>query len=153
VSEAVADELAWVYIEHVRFGAITLARFVFLLAILAPTWLGPAMTPLVAALGGAPEHHCLCGMKRGECGCPECDALEHARAHDHDGLPGIRTTCDTDGIAPVAHAPMAFMPNMPLAVSPAIAAAEIAPMLPSEPFSFDGDKPPTPPPRQSRAPS
>jgi hypothetical protein len=130
---------------------MTLTRLVVLLVVLAPAWLGPAMSPLVAALGGAPEHHCLCGMKRGECGCPECEALEHARAHDEDGMPGIRATCDSDGIAPAAHPPVTFVPNMRLAISPAIDAPTTAPARSNDPIDLHREKPPTPPPRQPRA--
>jgi len=135
------------------FRALTFARLAVLLALIAPVWLGPAMAPLVIALGGAPEHHCLCGMKHGECGCPECEALEHARAHEHDSpLPTIRSTCDTDGVL------IAQVPAMPFVASfhvvaaaacPSTRASEPEPAI--DPVQRLANPPLTPPPRHTRA--
>jgi len=127
---------------------LTLARLVILLVLVAPTWLGPAMTPLVQALGGVAEHHCLCGMKRGECGCPECEALEHARAHDRAGLPGIRTTCDSDGVAATGAAVGAFLPTGRLVVATATPTSDVAPSRATDPTFIQRS---APPPRQIRA--
>ena len=132
---------------------LTFARLAVLLALIAPVWLGPAMTPLVIALGGAPEHHCMCGMKRGECGCPDCEALERARAHENDSpLPSVRSRCETDG------ALVAGCPAMPFVASfHAIADAALPSTEASEPPpSLDPEErlttpPPTPPPRHTRA--
>ncbi|HEX4512646.1 MAG TPA: hypothetical protein VH054_03895 [Polyangiaceae bacterium] len=147
-----ADELGWVYTEVVPARALSFARMMALLVVIAPTWLGPAMGPLVAALGGLAEHHCLCGMKRGECGCPECETLDHVRARERAArLPGVRVTCDTDGVAPSPAAPAAFLPATFIALVPPPVVRASASFASPTLLPIRGEGPPTPPPRQTRA--
>ncbi len=79
-----------------------LAFIVFVIAL--PIALGPATSMVTRLLGGEPQHHCACGMKRGECGCPECEHVEK-RVHKYVT---VRSGCeDDDGVARA--------PNLPLA--------------------------------------
>ncbi len=85
-----------------------LAFIVFVIAL--PIALGPATSTVTRFLGGELEHHCACGMKRGQCGCPECEHLEHARrdAKRASKYVAVRSTCeDDDGLVRA--------PNLPLA--------------------------------------
>ena len=131
---------------HRRFGLVRLA---FLLALIAPVWLGPAMMPLVHALGGEPTHTCACGMKRGTCGCPACAALERERTSKYVSTnPVVRNTCDDDEVAPTPAAPCvpAFASGLVVASSSVRAAA---PLFAPQPICHNLDEPPTPPPRSA----
>lgn len=119
-----------------------------MLALIAPVWLGPAMMPLVHALGGDPSHNCACGMKRGTCGCPTCAALERERAHV-SANPVVRNTCDDDEVAPTPTAAPcvpAFTSGLVVASSSVRAAA---PIFTPQPIGHNLDEPPTPPPRSA----
>jgi len=63
-----------------------------------PIALGPATSTVTRLLGGEPEHKCMCGMKRGECGCPDCEKLEAQRRADHreHTYAMIRSGCEDD---------------------------------------------------------
>jgi hypothetical protein len=112
-------------------------------------WLGPAMTPLVAALGGAPEHHCACGMKRGTCGCPECAALERARARENRDarLPTVRTTCDDTDVSPSAAAIPPCVAASPVGLVAASSVRVDVSITALRPIDANLIEPPTPPPR------
>ncbi len=122
------------------------------LVLAAPLLLGPGGSAVLRALGAADVHRCACGMKQGECGCPECERLEHARTHEAEMLRGhavLKSTCDGDGAAPAWGAMPAF--TAPIAsVLPAPAfelRAFVAP--PDVDPSLERARPPTPPPRSS----
>lgn len=93
-----------------------LLRLLFVFAIALPLGAGPAMSTLF----GEPEHTCLCGMKAGECGCPECVQLEKSKvAERKSGAPIVRSGCtDQDVVA---------APALPNAVASAIVALVPAP--------------------------
>ncbi len=133
-----------------RAAVHAVVKLCCLLVVLAPVWLGPATMPVIRALGGVQEHHCMCGMKMGECHCPECEALAHERLLERRATPYpvIHSTCDTDPPAPA--------PALPTC-SPAGLTAELAPLprvvtvtrapQPLPLRSRGPDEPPTPPPR------
>jgi len=64
-------------------------------AILAPLLFGPALTPLVHALGAQVEHRCACGMAPGECGCSVCARVERER-RESARRPLVRSGCEDD---------------------------------------------------------
>ena len=119
-----------------------------LVVLLAPVWLGPAYAPVVRALGAATaQHHCACGMKRGQCGCPTCIAEDQERQHPSRHMI-VRNTCDSDDFVPTfAVAPQAVARNASMIVPVAVTRARDT--LPPAPL-HDGDatEPPTPPPRR-----
>jgi hypothetical protein len=121
----------------------------------APLLLGPGSGAILRALGGADEHRCACGMKAGECGCPECERLEHARQLEADALRGrsvMRSTCDDNGarLAPAGGLLVATAPTH--AVLPAVAFERMEPLTGSQPDrSLERARPPTPPPRHTSA--
>jgi hypothetical protein len=127
-------------------------RFVTLVVALvvgAPLVLGPASAWALDALGSGPVHACACGMKQGECGCPECARVLAQRKAD-DTPTGYRTfkrACDDD-------APATPLTPLPPA-APALAALNLPPCpaaraLPA-PVAIlrtrDRAPPPPPPPR------
>jgi hypothetical protein len=121
------------------------------LAVLLPMILGPGLGPVTRALGGASEHLCACGMARGTCGCPECEALERARLREHAPrpYPVVRARCAGDDEVLPGYA--ALPPSLPgsqsvlLPPSPrALAKLE----RPAEALSCDPSPPATPPPRR-----
>jgi hypothetical protein len=71
-----------------------------------PIALGPATAEFTRWLGGEPEHVCMCGMKRGTCGCPACERLEAERRADArtSKLATVHRSCEGDDgvIAPPA---------------------------------------------------
>ncbi len=116
----------------------------------APLLLGPGAGALLRALGGADEHRCACGMKAGQCGCPECERLEQRKQLEAEVLRGhavLRSTCDDHAAAlggaalPVATAPVAsVLPRVPFELRTLV--------VPHEPDpSLERARPPTPPPR------
>jgi hypothetical protein len=124
-----------------------LAFIVFVIAL--PIALGPATSTVTRLLGGEVQHHCACGMKRGQCGCAECEHVEASRrdAKRVHKYVTVRSSCeDDDGVARA--------PNLPL-VTPALAGF----VLVSPPsVTFDAEpirelrtqlskEPSTPPPR------
>lgn len=123
--------------------------YALLVFLLAPVWLGPAMGPLVRALGGAvTEHACACGMKRGQCGCPLCVAEEKARLYESKHIT-VRTNCNDDGVAPVvAIAPLATGASV-TSVIPAAEARTPARLEAPSPHLRTSEPPETPPPRRA----
>jgi len=130
-----------------------LVAFAVAFAIVAPMTLGPAMGPLTAALGGAFEHRCACGMVPGTCGCPECARVEHQRLRDHAPVPYsiVRSQCEDDEVAP------GFV-GLPLALAAPpgfiiMEPAESTLVLPRPPeaLSREETEPSTPPPRRVAA--
>ncbi len=115
-----------------------------------PIALGPATSTVTRWLGGEPEHKCMCGMKRGECGCPDCEKLEAERRADHreHATAMIRSGCeDDDGFVRASPIPVAV---------PVSDGALVVASAPSEPmFVFSKGplesqfllEPSTPPPR------
>ena len=124
-----------------------LAFIVFVIAL--PIALGPATSTVTRLLGGELDHHCACGMKRGQCGCPECEHLEASRRDAkrvHKHLTVRRSCEDDDGVARA--------PNLPLA-TPVLAGFVL---VPAPSVTFDAEpipelrtqlskQPSTPPPR------
>jgi hypothetical protein len=76
----------------------TLALLTVWLAVALPIALGPATLTVTRWLGGDAVHRCLCGMKRGTCGCPECARIERQRSDAARGhaQPTFRAACDDD---------------------------------------------------------
>jgi hypothetical protein len=129
-----------------------LLGFALVLAVLAPMLLGPALGPLTRALGGTDEHRCACGMVQGECGCPECEALEHQRLREHAPrpYPVLRSQCGGDD---VASGFAALPPALPLRVAfvlPPPRTSLLTLERPSEALSREMTEPATPPPRRAR---
>ena len=121
-----------------------LAWLVFV--VLLPAALGPARMTIERALGGEPSHTCACGMKRGTCGCPECERLEEAKKHVGKHV-AIRSTCeDDDGFVRAPATPIVTPPNAPLVVARATSVVRELPNV----SSLDSElatEPSTPPPR------
>jgi hypothetical protein len=114
-----------------------------------PIGLGPATSTVVRLLGGGPEHVCMCGMKRGTCGCPECQRLEaerragrRVRAYDV-----IHRTCDGDDGVAVTPALPPFVSAPDGVAVPEPAAAKTAPTPIAALRSQLAREPSTPPPR------
>src|SRR5436190_1424739 len=96
--------------------------------------------------GGEPEHTCLCGMKAGECGCPDCIAIEKARTADRH-VPMLRSSCMDDEAVITG-------PALPLASATALTHVLDAPrgerisvLAPPSLCEQTTRAPPTPPPR------
>jgi hypothetical protein len=128
-----------------------LAGVVFVLALLAPLILGPALGPLAVALGGGAEHRCACGMVQGSCGCPECERIEHQRLHERSPAPYavLRSQCHDDEATPGAPA---LPPGIEAPAGFALAApsSSRAPTRdPAAARSREATEPRTPPPRRS----
>jgi len=114
--------------------------------VMLPVALGPARMTIERALGGEPSHACACGMKRGTCGCPECERLEQAakKASKHVA---VRNTCeDDDGFARAPAAPIVTPPNAPLVIVTASFTQRERPSV-SSLDSLLAREPSTPPPR------
>jgi len=127
----------------------TLAALLVALAVLAPMMLGPALSPLTQALGGAVEHRCACGMAPGTCGCPECARIEHQRSQERAPAPYavLRSECERNEVAPGFTAlPPALEapPGCWIARAPTARAALLSP---PERHSREATEPVTPPPR------
>jgi len=129
-----------------RSSALRLAAFAWLVVLLAPLALGPALSPLVAALGGTPEHHCMCGMKLGACHCPECAAHEHDQKRTSH-LPTVRATCETDATVPATFAPATCLPTFHVEAQRATSIDSFVAFEDTDPIVHAADRPPTPPPR------
>lgn len=125
-----------------------LLRFVFsiaaAIAIAFPLVCGPMIGAIVT---GEQEHTCLCGMKAGECGCPDCIAVEKQRVDDRRAThPIVRSSCND---------PEAIVgPSLPTAIASAITAIAEAPrgerisvLAPPSWSAQITHSPPTPPPR------
>jgi hypothetical protein len=114
--------------------------------VMLPVALGPARTTIERALGGEASHACACGMKRGTCGCPECERIEQEAKRTAMHV-AVRNACEgDDGLARPPAAPIVTPPNAPLVVA---RATSIARELPSA-SSLDSQlarEPSTPPPR------
>jgi hypothetical protein len=125
-------------------------RFLAWLAfvVMLPVALGPARMTIERALGGEPSHACACGMKRGTCGCPECERLDR-EAKKVSKHVAVRSTCeDDDGFVRAPAAPIVTMPNAPLVVARATSVMWERPSV----SSLDSQlarEPSTPPPRAS----
>lgn len=123
-------------------------RFLVWLAfvVMLPVALGPARATIERALGGEPSHACACGMKRGTCGCPECERLEQ-EAKKISKHVAVRNACEDDGgLVRAPAAPIVTPPNAPLVVA---RASSVPQELPSV-SSLDSQlarEPSTPPPR------
>ncbi len=120
------------------------------LVLAAPLLLGPGANAVLRALGAADVHRCACGMKQGECGCPECERMEHAREHEAEALRGhavLKSTCDRDGATPGYSSLPAFA--APLASALPAPAFELRAFVAAPDFdpSLERARPPTPPPR------
>jgi hypothetical protein len=122
-----------------------LVAMLALVALIAPLWLGPALDPLVRALGAEREHTCACGMVPGKCDCPECadEQQPHADPICKSGCNGSPSLSLPDAIhACVLPAPFALRGASPSSRAAPRCAAELVPL--------DANAPPTPPPRSSR---
>ena len=122
-----------------------LACLVALAAVLfAPLLLGPALAPLVHALGGEAAHHCACGMEPGKCGCPECEHQAQPDGQAHF----VKSSCDDGGDALPAfgvHA-VAVVPYLTRLAAPS--AERVPPYAaPAALHARERERPPTPPPR------
>jgi hypothetical protein len=115
-------------------------------AVMLPVALGPARTPIERALGGEPSHACACGMKRGTCGCPECERVEREKETVSKHI-AVRNACeDDDGFVRAPATPLVIVPNAALVVA---RATSVTRELPSA-SSLDSQlarEPSTPPPR------
>jgi hypothetical protein len=118
-------------------------------ALALPIALGPALSTVTRLLAGPPVHVCMCGMKRGTCGCPECQALEterRAARHVHRFAIVHRTCDDDDGVAVAPALPAFVGPPDGVAVTPP-PAARTAPTTVAALRSQLTREPSTPPPR------
>ena len=129
--------------------AALLVALAVAMAVVGPMMLGPALSPLMQALGGAADHRCACGMAPGTCGCPECARIEHQRSRERAPAPYavLRSQCQDDEVAP-------GFSGLPLAIEAAtglrIARAPVArdsQTSPPKSLSRERTEPVTPPPR------
>jgi hypothetical protein len=135
-------------VEQVAERTRRIIRLVCVLAtalvLAAPLLLGPALSPLVRALGGEAQHHCACGMEPGKCGCPEC---EHREAPD--GLPHIvKSSCSDGGdvLPSFGGLPVAFLPRVARVPAPSVERLPLV-LAYEDVDARDRVRPPTPPPR------
>jgi hypothetical protein len=111
-------------------------------------WLGPAMGPVVRALGATADHQCACGMKRGECGCPICVAEAHESQHPSRHMV-IRNRCESDDFVPTfAVAPHAIGATA-VATIPVTNTRTREVLSPTPLHDQTANQPPTPPPRRA----
>jgi hypothetical protein len=132
-----------------RFADVVVG-VVLAMAVLLPMTLGPSLGPAMRALGGACVHLCACGMVRGTCGCPECEAIERARIREHAPHPYavLRARCGGEEDAP-GYA--ALPPSLPAASgAPLPRTPRVMAKLerPAQALSRDPSEPATPPPRR-----
>jgi hypothetical protein len=114
--------------------------------VMLPVALGPARTTIERALGGEQTHTCACGMKRGTCGCPECERTQQ-EAKKVSKRVTVRNACENDdGLARAPAAPIVTPPNAPLVVARATSIAQERPSV-SSIHSQLVREPSTPPPR------
>jgi hypothetical protein len=119
---------------------------VLLFFVTLPIALGPATVRLLA---GEEDHQCMCGMKRGTCGCPDCERLEQMRKHDREHAPQypvVKGKCNADTEALTAFSPPAVL-RAPLEVRQAAHVGQVPTLMSSSLQSVDHAPPPTPPPR------
>lgn len=125
------------------------AVILLLIVVALPMALGPAASMVTRWLAGEPDHHCMCGMKPGTCGCPECERLEQMRKHDREHAPTypvVKAACDTE----VGAVPTFASPTVLAAMLDVHKAARLEPtpsLVSSQLESADQNPPPTPPPR------
>jgi hypothetical protein len=134
----------WRSFAHRTNLAVVRRLAVLILFVLLPTALGPAMGTLTRVVGEL-DHKCMCGMKPGTCGCPECERLERARTHV-PAYPVIKGECDGAGQAVPSVAPLAIAPAS-ITVRATAVVAHVSPLVPPRIHSADLREPPTPPPR------
>jgi len=123
-----------------------LLRLIAVVGMLAPLALGPALAPLISALGGEGDHACACGMKPGTCGCPECALLAGAGSAVPDAHASLRS-CDDHRVAPPSGLPPGVLPAG-FVVAPAPSFGLVASSPPVSVSPGDRAPPPTPPPRR-----
>jgi hypothetical protein len=115
---------------------------------LAPLWLGPALSPIMAAATEA-QHVCACGMTPGTCGCPECERVERERLSEKSAppFPTLKGECDTGSpvLSAVAIPPSILPASLSLTPPTFVALAPATPRVPLA--SLASPRPPTPPPR------
>jgi hypothetical protein len=135
-------------VAHVK----SLVRLACLLAaacaLAAPVLLGPATGAVLHLLGAEAVHHCACGMKPGECGCPECARLEERRRDDAQptAFRVIKPACDDDDLFETFALPEAIEAPRDAVAPPALAA--IVPDIARDRlWAPPAPEPPTPPPR------
>jgi hypothetical protein len=106
------------------------------------------MGAAIRLAGGEPEHTCLCGMKAGQCGCPECIALEKQRTSDRaSSVPMVRSSC-MDDEAVVTGPALPFGSQIETGrVLDAPRGERIAVVAPPSKDTQTTRSPPTPPPR------
>jgi hypothetical protein len=115
--------------------------------VMLPVALGPARMTIERALGGEPSHACACGMKRGTCGCPECERLEQEAKRPSKHV-AVRSTCeDDDGFVRAPAMPIVTPPNAPPLVIVASASTSAEPPIVTTLDSQLARQPSTPPPR------
>jgi hypothetical protein len=125
------------------------AVLIFLIVVALPMALGPASGTVMRWLAGEPDHHCMCGMKPGTCGCPDCERLEQMRKHDREHAPTypvVRAACDAE----VGALPTFASPTVLPALHEIRKAGQLEPapaLVSSQLESADQNPPPTPPPR------
>ncbi|MCL2725519.1 MAG: hypothetical protein FWD69_13890 [Polyangiaceae bacterium] len=120
----------------------------------APLVFGPAGNVVLRAFVDMDAHHCACGMKQGECGCPECALLERARLAERDILhahPILKSTCKDDSVIPGAGEPIvATTPLLAMLPPVTFEAINFGRRFDVDP-SIGRDRPPIPPPRHVSA--
>jgi len=135
-----------------RVAARQLVKLFAALVVAAPLVFGPAFSWALTTLGAVNEHTCACGMRQGECGCPECARLTAQKKSDDAPKPyrTFKRTCDDD-------APTAAAASLPIATPPLAALTlppcPVARALPTPEAvvrTRDRAAPPSPPPRAAR---
>jgi hypothetical protein len=132
------------------YALLVRAVMVFLIVVALPMALGPASGTVMRLLAGEPDHHCMCGMKPGTCGCPECERLEQMRTHDREHPPKgpvVKAACDSEVGALPSFASPAVLPAAALEIRKTAALERAAPSFSPSVESLDPAPPPTPPPR------
>ncbi len=127
-----------------RFVCAVLAT----VAIALPLMAGPLMGSAIRLAGGEPEHKCSCGMKAGECGCPECIQLEKQRTDDRTAnAPIVRSGCTDDEAVLTGPTLPVGAETSRVALLPVPRGEPIAAIAPLSLDTQTVRSPPTPPPR------
>ena len=127
-----------------RAARSLLAPLVALLLVV-PLVLGASLPAYARVLAGPQEHSCRCGMEKGECGCPECNA-DGSRA-SHEGPTCSDCGGDAGGPSGGAAPDPVVLPAFLAGSLPHAADAGLL-LSPAETRPEDPSRsPPTPPPR------
>jgi hypothetical protein len=136
--------------EHGMRGRTASACLLFFALLLAaPMLLGPALAPVLRVLRVEAVHLCACGMPAGKCGCPECERIERQQ----QGYPSpcrepvLTASCQNDGAAVSAGSGFLYVLPAGCSLRQQERGAVLAQRRLAGWLGFEGEGPPTPPPK------